>query len=82
MDVSSISSATTSSVQQQQPAVRQAERSSDTESADKIREAQIQAQQTQSQQEAQRSEAQRVEQPKPVVNAQGQKTGSIINTTA
>ena len=26
--------------------------------------------------------SQRVEQPKPVVNAQGQKTGTIINTTA
>lgn len=26
--------------------------------------------------------AQRPEQPKPVVNAQGQKTGTIINTTA
>jgi hypothetical protein len=80
MDVSSVSSTTTSVVQQQQPA----ERSRDAESADQLREAQVRAQQQarQQAQETQRNEAQRVEQPKPVVNAQGQKTGTIINTTA
>lgn len=45
-----------------------------------------QTQQVQAQQPAQRpersEEAKRVEQSRPVVNAQGQKTGTIINTSA
>jgi hypothetical protein len=36
----------------------------------------------QSQRSVQAEQAKRQEQPKPVVNAQGQKTGTIINTTA
>jgi hypothetical protein len=90
MALSSVSPATSSAVQQQQPAVRQAEqkpveRPRDTESADQIREAQTRAQQTRARQQAQetqRNEAQRVEQPRPVTNAQGQKTGTIINDSA
>jgi len=65
MEVSSVSSATTSTIQQQPPAVvSQTEQKPVEQSGAKTQEV-VQA-----------------EQPKPVVNAQGQKIGSIINATA
>jgi hypothetical protein len=83
MEISGISAATTNSVQQQQ-----VDRSRASESASRISETQVQAQRVQQTQErqqvqeAQRTASQQAEQPKPVVNAQGQKIGSIINTTS
>ena len=94
MEMSRVSSATTSAVQQQQPAAaRQAEtkpveRPRESEAAGKLGETQARTQQIQQSQarqqvqDVQRIGSQQSEQPKPVVNAQGQKIGSIINTTS
>lgn len=96
MAMSSVSPATSTMVQQQQAATaarqappKPAERPTESEMAAKAKESQMRTQQAQVQQnqrsETQRSEAQaprRAEQPKPVVNAQGQKLGSIINESA
>jgi hypothetical protein len=85
MEVNTVNTAS-SLVQQQtyagKPATQSVERSSqseDTSKAAQAREAQA-AQQAQAQQQAQQTR--QTEAPKPVVNAQGQKTGTIINTTA
>lgn len=96
MAMSSVSPASSNVIQQQQAATvarqsapKPAERPSESEVAAKAKESQMRTQQAQTQQaqrtETQRSEAQtprRAEQPKPVVNAQGQKLGSIINESA
>jgi len=94
MAMSAVSSVTTSAIQQQQPAAarqpefKPAERPRESDDASKVRATQTKTQQTQQAQaqqqvqEAQRTEAQRPAQPKPVVNAQGQKMGGIINTSA
>jgi hypothetical protein len=93
MEISATSSATSSAVQQQLAAARQvevkpAERSRENDAANKLGETQVRTQQIQQSQarqqvqEAQRTASQQSEQPKPVVNAQGQKIGSIINTTS
>lgn len=95
MAINAVSSAASNALQQQPAAARQAEfktaeRPRESDAANKVRDtqAQVQTQQTkqvqarQQVQEAQRAEVQRSEQPKPVVNAQGQRTGTILSTTA
>ncbi len=91
MEVNAVNIAT-SVVQQQTYAGRSptqsVERSGQNDEAVKssrAREAQVvsRVEQAQAQQQAQQAQRQELsEPPKPVVNAQGQKTGTIINTTA
>lgn len=85
MAITSVSAAT-SGLPQQQVAARQPQESQE------ARPAPVAARQPEQPQRAERSEAaprperneeaRPAEAPQPVVNAQGQKTGSIINTTA
>lgn len=92
MAIESVSSATNAISQQQQFAnTRQpeaAERPRDSENAERARAStQTAARRTaaadqQAQGVEREAQAKRQEQAKPVVNAQGQKTGTIINTTA
>lgn len=92
MEVSSASSAVASQ-QQQYPVARPSQESRPArESGGVAQQPQARPAQNEAPQATERSEqaqrvvqaeqAQRQEQPKPVVNAQGQKTGTIINTTA
>lgn len=92
MEVSSASLAAVSQ-QQQYPVARPAQESRPVREQEgqtqraQARQAQNEAPQRaerneQTQRAAQAQEAKRQDQPKPVVNAQGQKTGTIINTTA
>jgi hypothetical protein len=91
MEVSSASMASVSQQQQypvarpsQEPRpAREGEGSQQTQPRPPQNEAPQRAERSeQSQRAAQTEQAQRQEQPKPVVNAQGQKTGTIISTTA
>ena len=86
MAISSVSTATSGGVQQQYASQRQSqetERSREPRSCtETTREMQTQAAERSSAQSRRVESSQRPEQPKPVVNAQGQKTGTIINTTA
>lgn len=85
MAINSVSSAT-SAVQQQKPVMAKepqqppVERPREKSEAMAASAPQPPAQQSAPPQRAERPE--RAEQPKPVVNAQGQKTGTIISTTA
>jgi len=90
MAVNSVGS-TNSAVQQQLLAAKQsqpelAERPSESHDAARASEAQATTNQQAQVVRAERSDPterpERTEQPKPVVNAQGQKIGNIINTTA
>lgn len=73
MATNAISSATGAAQQIQQP--RQSLQTLQTESGNSIKEA---AKPKQDQQ----PQAQKIEQPRPVTNTQGQRTGTVLNTTA
>lgn len=87
MEINSVG-LTNGAVQQQletprQPRQEIAERPRENTDASRSSEAQTAASQQAPVRRAERPvQAERPEQPKPVVNAQGQKTGTIINTTA
>jgi hypothetical protein len=85
MAITSVSAAT-SGLPQQQVASRQPQESQEARPAPAAARPPEQPQRAERSEPAERpernEEARSVEAPKPVVNAQGQKTGSIINTTA